>query len=82
MTDTFVKWVVSLIQFADRDKSLAGLPSSCAYFRFYWKEIESDDGAIDFPKVADICAGLVSGSQALPWKTDPARGRSVQEPYP
>ena len=36
-------------RFADQDKELAGLPSGSAYFRFYWNEIEKEEGKIDFP---------------------------------
>jgi hypothetical protein len=52
-------------QFADRDKSLAGLPSSSAYFRFYWKEIESDDAVIDFPKLDDLMGRAARAGQRL-----------------
>ena len=34
--------------FADEDKSLAGLPSGVAYFRFYWDELEPKEGAYAF----------------------------------
>ncbi len=36
-------------RFADQDKELAGLPSGSAYYRFYWNEIEKEEGKIDFP---------------------------------
>jgi len=36
--------------FADEDKKLEGLPSTSAYFRFYWSEIEPVEGRIDFAK--------------------------------
>lgn len=37
-------------RFADEDRNLQGLPSGSAYFRFYWREIEKQDGNIDFAK--------------------------------
>jgi hypothetical protein len=37
--------------FSKQDKNLQGLPSGSAYFRFYWREIEPEDGKIDFPKL-------------------------------
>lgn len=42
--------------FADEDKNLAGLPSSSAYFRFCWKEIEPREGEIRF----DFLDGLLA----------------------
>ncbi len=34
--------------FADSDPTLAGLPSSTCYFRWYWKELEPADGEVNF----------------------------------
>ncbi len=42
--------------FANEDEALAGLPSSCAYFRWYWREIEPEDGKIDFRKLDGVIA--------------------------
>lgn len=42
--------------FANVDEALAGLPSSCAYFRWYWREIEPEDGKIDFRKLDGVIA--------------------------
>src|SRR5438067_7941962 len=42
--------------FADEDHALDGLPSGCAYFRFYWREIEPRRGEIDFQKLDSILA--------------------------
>ncbi|MBN1421541.1 MAG: sulfatase-like hydrolase/transferase [Planctomycetes bacterium] len=43
-------------RFARDDKNLAGLPSGCAYFRFYWKDIEPAEGKIDFEKLDGLLA--------------------------
>jgi hypothetical protein len=42
--------------FNDKDHALQGLPSSSAYFRFYWREIEPKDGAIDFARLDQMLA--------------------------
>ena len=42
--------------FVKHDKNLQGLPSSSAYFRFYWREIEKEDGKIDFKKLDEALA--------------------------
>lgn len=42
--------------FSDTDRSLQGLPSASAYFRFYWREIEPTDGAIDFARLDEMLA--------------------------
>src|SRR5207302_2340690 len=54
--------------FADEDKNLAGLPSACAYFRFYWREIEPRDGAIDFPKFDELLAHAHRAGQKLAFR--------------
>lgn len=43
-------------RFADEDPALEGLPSGCAYFRFYWSQIEPAEGQIDFAKFDDLLA--------------------------
>jgi len=43
-------------QFADEDKNLAGLPSASAYIRFYWRELEPQEGKIDFAKFDGLLA--------------------------
>ena len=43
-------------RFADEDTNLQGLPSGSAYFRFYWREIEPQDGQIDFARFDDLLA--------------------------
>ncbi|MBV9470913.1 MAG: DUF4832 domain-containing protein [Abitibacteriaceae bacterium] len=42
--------------FNDQDRALQGLPSGSAYFRFYWREIEPTDGAIDFARLDEMLA--------------------------
>src|SRR5687768_16445420 len=42
--------------FKDKDRALQGLPSASAYFRFYWREIEPTDGAIDFARLDEMLA--------------------------
>jgi hypothetical protein len=54
--------------FADEDKSLAGLPSSTAYFRFYWREIEPREGEIDFARFDDLLAHARRAGQKLAFR--------------
>jgi len=56
-------------RFADEDKNLEGLPSASAYFRFYWSEIEPDEGQIDFAKfdlIAMVDTQPGTGNNSLP----------------
>jgi hypothetical protein len=55
-------------RFADNDPNLEGLPSASAYFRFYWREIESQDGQIDFPKFDDLLAHARRAGQKLAFR--------------
>ncbi len=55
-------------RFADNDPNLAGLPSASAYFRFYWREIEPQDGQIDFPKFDDLLAHARRAGQKLAFR--------------
>jgi hypothetical protein len=55
----------TFFQFADRDKALAGLPSACAYFRFYWVEVEKEEGKIDFAKLDDLLARAHTAGQKM-----------------
>ena len=50
--------------FADEDRNLQGLPSGCAYARFYWREIEPADGKIAFPQLDSILQHLTPRQQA------------------
>ena len=58
MTDTFVKWVVSLIAFADRDKAVAIMAEIETYLSSVIEEkrIDPDEGAI-----SRIVHGLIDG---------------------
>ncbi len=42
--------------FADEDENLAGLPSASAYFRFYWSQVEPEEGKIDFDMFDEMLA--------------------------
>ncbi|MGQ9732804.1 MAG: DUF4832 domain-containing protein [Candidatus Zipacnadales bacterium] len=54
--------------FADTDPNLGGLPSSSAYFRFYWSEIESEEGHIDFAKFEELLAKAHAAGQKLAFR--------------
>ncbi len=54
--------------FADEDKNLRGLPSASAYFRFYWREIEPKEGAIDFAKFDALLAHAQRDGQKLAFR--------------
>lgn len=55
-------------RFADQDKNLQDLPSSSAYFRFYWKEVEPIEGEIDFAKLDEILANAKKAGQKLAFR--------------
>lgn len=55
-------------RFADEDPALDGLPSACAYFRFYWREIEPRDGEIDFAKFDALLAHARRAGQKLAFR--------------
>jgi hypothetical protein len=55
-------------RFADDDKNLAGLPSTSAYFRFYWREVEPADGKIDFAKFDELLAHAKRAGQKLAFR--------------
>lgn len=55
-------------RFADEDSNLDGLPSASAYFRFYWREIEPRDGAIDFAKFDDLLVHARRAGQKLAFR--------------
>ena len=55
-------------RFADEDRSLQGLPSASAYFRFYWREIEPRDGQIDVAKFDDLLAHARRAGQKLAFR--------------
>lgn len=54
--------------FADEDRNLDGLPSASAYFRFYWREVEPRDGAIDFAKFDDLLVRARRAGQKLAFR--------------
>src|SRR5438105_12367050 len=55
-------------RFADEDKALAGLPSSSAYFRFYWREIQPQSDHIDFEKFNALLAHARRAGQKLAFR--------------
>lgn len=55
-------------RFADDDPNLQGLPSTSAYFRFYWREIEPHDGQIDFARFDDLLARARRAGQKLAFR--------------
>ncbi len=55
-------------RFADEDRSLAGLPSASAYFRFYWREIEPKDAQLDFARFDDLLAHARRVGQKLAFR--------------
>lgn len=55
-------------RFADDDPALEGLPSSSAYFRFYWKEIEPEEGRVDFAKLDGLLARARKAGQKLAFR--------------
>ncbi|HYG34475.1 MAG TPA: hypothetical protein VEC99_06805, partial [Clostridia bacterium] len=55
-------------QFADQDKNLQGLPSGSAYFRFYWREVESKEGQIDFVQFDSLLAHARRAGQKLAFR--------------
>jgi hypothetical protein len=55
-------------QFADQDKNLQGLPSASAYFRFYWRELEPQDGQIDFAKFDGLLEHARRAGQKLAFR--------------
>ena len=55
-------------RFADEDKNLEGLPSSSAYFRFYWSQIEPEEGKIDFAMFDELLAHAKRAGQKLAFR--------------
>jgi len=55
-------------RFADEDKALQGLPSTSAYFRFYWSEIEPIEGQIDFAKLDQLLERARKSGQKLAFR--------------
>jgi hypothetical protein len=67
-------------RFADKDEHLAGLPSSSAYFRFYWSELEPAEGRIDFAKLDGLLERARKAGQKLAFRVMCA-GTSNREMY-
>jgi len=55
-------------RFAGEDPNLAGLPSTSAYFRFYWRELEPEEGKIDFAKLDGLLARARKAGQTLSFR--------------
>jgi hypothetical protein len=55
-------------RFADADPALEGLPSTSAYFRLYWRQIEPSEGVIDFAQLDDLLAGARRAGQKLAFR--------------
>jgi hypothetical protein len=55
-------------RFADEDPNLAGLPSTSAYFRLYWSEIEPAEGEIDFGRLDGLLARAKQAGQKLAFR--------------
>ena len=53
---------------ADRDPALDGLPSSVAYYRFYWRDAEPQPGKPDFQKFDDLLAQARRAGQKLAFR--------------
>jgi hypothetical protein len=52
-------------QFVVHDKNLQGLPTSSVYYRFYWREIEPEEGKIDFARLDRLLAFARQNGQKL-----------------
>jgi hypothetical protein len=52
-------------KFADEDPALDGLPSTSAYFRLYWNEIEPVEGEIDFGQIDELLRRARQAGQTL-----------------
>jgi len=57
-----------LARFADEDPVADGLPSSVAYFRFYWKDLEPEPGKPDFVKFDGLLAKCRAAGQKLAFR--------------
>ncbi len=71
-------------RFADHDENLAGLPSSTAYFRFYWKDVETEKDVYNWALLDGVLAGARAAGQKLAFRimvcgTD--RDYSYSPPY-
>jgi hypothetical protein len=55
-------------RFANEDPALEGLPSTSAYFRLYWSEIEPAEGEIDFARFDELLAKAHAAGQQLAFR--------------
>lgn len=55
-------------KFADEDPALEGLPSSTAYFRFYWKAVEPEEGQINWALFDGLLARARKAGQKLAFR--------------
>jgi hypothetical protein len=53
---------------AAKDPALADLPSSVAYYRFYWNEVEPAPGKVDFEKFDALLAEVHAAAQKLAFR--------------
>jgi hypothetical protein len=66
--------------FADQDPALQGLPSGSAYFRLYWRDIEPQEGKIDFEKLDGLLAQARKAGQRLSLRVMCAGERTIDVP--
>jgi len=55
-------------RFADEDECLAGLPSSCAYYRFYWSQTEQKRGQVNFDLLDSLLERAEVAGQKLAFR--------------
>ncbi len=55
-------------RFADEDPNLEGLPSSSAYFRFYWRDLEPKEGRINYALFDSLLARAHHAGQKLAFR--------------
>jgi len=55
-------------RFADEDPNLDGLPSASAYFRFYWSQVEPEEGKVDFAMFDELLAHARRAGQKLAFR--------------
>jgi hypothetical protein len=58
----------TFMKFADEDPALAGLPSSTAYFRWYWKDVEPKDGEIVWAKFDELLSRARKAGQQVAFR--------------
>jgi hypothetical protein len=58
----------TFMRFADEDPNLKGLPSSTAYFRWYWKDVEAKDGETSYALFDEHLAHARRAGQKLAFR--------------